>query len=189
MATKHTFIGIPINLKLQKKAEDLQESFELSTYFNKIVNKYDFHVTLLFLGGWTSEKRVLLWEGLEKKLAYKQHFALEFSKIETFGKGHKPSVFYISPGYSPQLIDIQSLILEEAVQLGFEREQRKYSPHVTLAKRWKGSGRSLPGEWQFPLETETINVSVDKVSLYEVHPSNEPMYEVLSSIPLQKGDK
>ncbi|RKL66783.1 RNA 2',3'-cyclic phosphodiesterase [Salipaludibacillus neizhouensis] len=187
MATSHTFIGIPINKKLQEEAKKLQETFQLSTYFKKIVNNYDFHVTLLFLGGWNPEKKVLLWEGLKKTLANKEEFTLDFSKIETFGSSNKPSVFHISPNYSDHLFEIQSLIHKEAIQLGFERVKRRYSPHVTLAKKWKDSGRSLPCEWNFPLEIELIKNSVEKVSLYEVYPSKEPMYKVLSSITLQKG--
>lgn len=188
MNSKHTFIAIPVKINLQRKAVEWQSSLRLANYFKKMVNMYDFHVTLLFLGGWGIDKRVMLWKRLEEKLSDTADFTLNFSTIDLFGEPKRPRVIYMAPAHSNRLMNLQSFIHEEAVKLGFSREKRNYRPHITLAKKWHDSTHTFPYEEKFPKSIEMETLLVDKICMYEVCPFEEPKYKVIASIPLGKEE-
>ncbi|WP_280769976.1 RNA 2',3'-cyclic phosphodiesterase [Salipaludibacillus daqingensis] len=184
MNQPHTFIGIPISNRDKIEYETIQKGFHLPKYYKKIVNKEDFHVTLLFLGSWEPEKRVQLWKELESTLSKVQAFPITFSHLNIFGNQKTPRVFYISMEKQDKLIQLQSSIQKEAELLGFPKSQRDYNPHMTLAKKWRNLAENKPESWIFPSSITKREQLVDRICLYQIHPSQEPMYEKISTIHL-----
>jgi len=73
-----------------------------------------------------------------------------------------------------------------AVKAGFEREARKYKPHITLA-RLKQARADDVGTWIEQHDTISIpSFTVDKFTLYRSHLAREgAMYEPLVDYPLE----
>lgn len=184
---KHTFIGIPISNEIASFYEQVQKVYQLPKHYKKIVNKEDFHLTLLFLGSWQPEKRVQLWKRLQTDISEIPSFSITFSNLNYFGGDHKqPRVFYVGNETENRLIHLQSLIQKEAELLDFPKENRKYKPHMTLAKKWSDMTQGKPDDWNFPEKITRRNQLIDRISLFQIHPSRDPMYEQISTIHLAK---
>lgn len=182
---KHTFIGIPISKEIAPFFEEIQKTYQLPKYYKKIVNIEDFHLTLLFLGSWQSEKRVQLWKRLQTELSEVPAFSITFSNLDYFGGGDKqPRVFYVGNETEKRLIHLQSLVQREAELLDFPKENRKYKPHMTLAKKWSDMTQEKPNNWDFPEKITRRNQVIDRISLFQIHPSRDSMYEQISTIHL-----
>jgi 2'-5' RNA ligase len=166
----------------------LQNDYELEKYYKKIVDKHDFHLTLLFLGGWGEQNRVKLWERLNERLDSYPAVLLKFQQLDFFGKPKQPSVFYVKVSEDPDLSNLHAIVQEEAVALNFPLERRPFKPHVTLAKRWKVTTWNKPDDWQFSIKMNDVFVTADTVCLYRVHPHKQSMYEKLSTINLSDKD-
>ncbi|MNC45881.1 RNA 2',3'-cyclic phosphodiesterase [compost metagenome] len=81
---------------------------------------------------------------------------------------------------------LQTDISSRLQTIGYVPEERAYSPHLTLARRYTGSG---------PLTREAVAAAfspggpayewnADRVVLYRTRMNQAPMYEELASIPL-----
>ncbi len=182
----HSFIGIPLNQQINKVFSQLQSDYELEKYYKKIVDKHDFHLTLLYLGGWDAQNRVKLWERLNKRLNAYPTVSLRFQQLDFFGKPKQPGVFYVKAAENPHLSNLHTIVQEEAAALNFPLEKRSFKPHVTLAKRWKVTTSNKPKHWEFPMEMNDVFVTADTVCLYRVHPHKQSMYERLSTINLSE---
>jgi 2'-5' RNA ligase len=66
--------------------------------------------------------------------------------------------------------------------LGFPREKRSFSPHVTLARL------KMPGPVQLGEELEPIVFSVERISLFESHLGRpNAVYSELATFPFRRG--
>jgi len=180
----HTFIGISISKELTSVYGAVQEEYLLPKYYKNVVNKEDFHLTLLFLGSWQSEKRVKLWERLQRKVSLMPSFLINFTKLDYFGEISQPRVFYVGIEIEKRLIELQSLIKSEAEMVGFPKNNRVYHPHLTLAKKWRDMSEEKPKDWNLPATIGKRSQRVDQINLYQIHPSKESMYERISTIHL-----
>lgn len=185
MADFHSFIGLPVDTTASKKFIGLQSFYELDKYYKKVVHHQDFHLTCLFLGGWDQEKKVQLWERLEPELEKLPETTLTFSSVNIFGSPNKPRVFYAEPEYNLSLINLHHQIKTEAEKSGFPSGNKRFRPHVTLAKKWRDHAPETPSGWRFPLQFETVNIQVTKVCLYRINPGAEPKYNVIAEAPLK----
>ncbi|SES34941.1 RNA 2',3'-cyclic phosphodiesterase [Salipaludibacillus aurantiacus] len=188
MSGVHTFIGIPLSGEVRQKCEQWQEVYHLDKYYKKLVNKQDFHITLLFLGGWEEVNRVKLWRRLEEKLSGIPSFTITFSQLNFFGNKRQPGVFYMEPEFKRDLFYLQKVIEDEAISLGFPAENRPYRPHATLAKKWKNPKGERPASWDLPSEINKSKQQINKVCLFQIHPSKDHMYEVIEVIDLADGE-
>jgi 2'-5' RNA ligase len=91
------------------------------------------HITSKFIGEWPEQKLA----ELEQALARLQPPAVIRIAIARFGffpNPHRPRVFFAGAQAGPALGDLARSIDEALVPLGCAREERPYSPHLTLAK-------------------------------------------------------
>jgi 2'-5' RNA ligase len=92
------------------------------------------HLTLKFLGATPIEKVSAIESALPMSVADTAAHELSLGKLGTFG-GSRPRVLWID--LKGRLGDVRALQgrVESAMHgLGFEREAREWSPHVTLAR-------------------------------------------------------
>lgn len=89
------------------------------------------HITLRFIGD--------IGEGLAREIAYElegitaRPFALRLSGCGVFG-GNKPGTLYLGIEENAELRRLQSIHERICQVLGLPAEQRKFTPHVTLAR-------------------------------------------------------
>jgi len=130
-----TFIGIDFPKSLKEQIVEVQ-SF-LKSISKKGRWKYidNFHLTLKFLGEIEYEKVEKIRQALEKNLKDFSRFSLKISSCGYF-KGHgNLRVVYLKPdGNLEKLNNLFTLVENAMAEVGFEREKREYTPHITIAQ-------------------------------------------------------
>ena len=95
------------------------------------------HLTLKFIGEWPAERL----DELKRTLAavHGQPTEITFSGIGFFPTPKSARVFWIGIQAGPELALLASAVDSATSSLGIEKEQRVFTPHLTLART--GSGR------------------------------------------------
>ena len=96
------------------------------------------HITLKFIGEQKPEQVAAITERLRgvEGAAIEIHFA----RFGFFPTAKAPRVFWIGIDAGPQLTELAAGIDAATAELGIPREERAFSPHLTLARGGGGSG-------------------------------------------------
>ena len=92
----------------------------------------NYHVTLRFIGelpGWRAEEVDTALAALRAP-----GFTLQLAGIGTHSKGGKVNALWVGVERTPQLDHLQTKIETALQRAGLERERRRFTPHVTLAR-------------------------------------------------------
>lgn len=92
------------------------------------------HLTLKFLGNVSLANLDVLKNSLIKLAERFQPCEIGVGSIGAFPKLQRPRVIWIGLEVSPELIALQRGIDLETVRLGYQREDRRYSPHLTIGR-------------------------------------------------------
>jgi len=104
------------------------------------IDRESYHITLRFIGD--------IDEGLAREISYElegveaRPFKLRLSGCDVFG-GNKPHSLFAAVEESPELRRLQSIHERICQALGMPAEQRKFAPHVTLARLKEPNLRAL----------------------------------------------
>lgn len=155
----------------------------------KWVEAGNLHLTVQFLGNVPEDQVPAVVTALNRSVAGVASFRLNVSGVGVFPSVQRPRVLWAGvEGETSALIRLHRQVQRELEQLGFEPENRRFSPHLTLARV-----RSPLG---FPAVMEKAEeiagkkgkfgsadiVSVD-LMLSELSPRG-PQYSVLARIPI-----
>ena len=91
------------------------------------------HLTLKFLGEISDDKARAVTETL-LGLGPFQNFSVEVRGFGFFPDARRPKVFWVGLKAPPDLLKLAEEVEGAMEKLGFAREQRAYSPHLTLAR-------------------------------------------------------
>jgi RNA 2',3'-cyclic 3'-phosphodiesterase len=130
---KRLFVAIHLPDEILQKLEDAQKNFKRFARDAKWVKIHSIHLTLRFLGYVDPSKITLIQESLKD-------VSRSFGPVNVIVKGcgffpnaRRPSVFWTGVD-SEDLNPLQKEVEEAMVKLGFEKEERAFSPHLTLAR-------------------------------------------------------
>lgn len=92
------------------------------------------HITLRFLGESTPEQKQALMRALSQ-LPPRQEFTLRCEGLGTFGSAARPRVLWAGVRDQERRLErVQAQVEALCIQLGWPAEERRFSPHVTLAR-------------------------------------------------------
>ncbi|QOY33811.1 RNA 2',3'-cyclic phosphodiesterase [Anaerobacillus isosaccharinicus] len=182
----HYFIAVTIDDKVKQKLASWCENEHLP--FQRFVHKQDLHITLAFLGGVES----LILEELKEALQVmaKQHvpFTLTIDNLGYFGKNQAPRIFWASVKQENKLYELQKDVHQTCVDLGIKLEDRAYSPHITLARKYIAeepyADDALKEKFHSYLKSESWRVA--SFVIYQTHLKKTPKYEVVASFKLSE---
>ena len=205
------FIAIDINDDVRAAVAKLQQELKgrmKNQNGLKWVNPELMHLTLKFLGevsagGETSPAATRLGEAgpngrdenrideindaVEIACADKKTFEFSFSVVGTFGRPVK--VLWLgSEKLSAELAGLAGDIEQALEAIGFERESRPFSAHLTLARvRDNGVDKNLRQLLKNYTQVQIPQIVVDSVCLYKSQlTSDGPVYTLLRKIELKK---
>ena len=92
------------------------------------------HITLKFIGSVEDKTKDEILGRIKIISKRIQPITLRFSHIDAFPNFRKPRVLVLRLSKSKDLIDIFRLIEDELLELGIEKEERNFIPHVTLGR-------------------------------------------------------
>lgn len=136
------FIAVQLSDELKRQIGSVQEELrrELSGRIGKIgwTNPNSIHLTLKFLGDIRESQIQPLQGVLQRAAAPAQPFSLEARGVGAFPNPRAPRVIWLGlvggSGEMGALRRLQAEIENGTAELGFQKEARAFTPHLTLAR-------------------------------------------------------
>jgi len=184
----HYFIGIQVKPVLAEQLAEWQKHFMQYLPYKQWTDKEDFHITLVFLGE-VDEKSIETLQSELYSITAHTSFDLNRSGLGTFGNKRQPRVLWLGVENNSQLDDLQQQVVQICEIIGYKKEKRAYTPHITIAKKWADQKKIVTEDsWNNILSNMPSldeAVKVDAVNLYKVHPASTPKYEIVQRFPLR----
>ena len=166
-----SFIAIELPEEVKSGLHRLQTELTLPQYtFVKCVASEGIHVTLKFLGNISPQKAAEITRVMEQASQGVSPFQLQIIDVGAFPNMRQPRVLWVGiKGELDKLTAWQKRIDDGLVPLGFAKETRPFTPHLTLARLREncspGDRRDL-GEvvMKTPVEVD-YKVAVNSLSL------------------------
>ena len=151
------------------------------------------HLTLKFLGNVSRAAIDPLVERVTDPVASRRPFSIALGDVGAFPNATEPRVLWVGvQGDLASLHDLQQGLEDALASLGYDRERRPFSPHLTVARLAR---RAAPGDRRratdalFSARWEPGSaIEVDSVNLIrsELHPDGARHHR-LARIPLGDG--
>ncbi len=139
-----TFVCIEIPDSIRERIGRLQDSLrtiKASVSWSKPSN---IHLTLKFLGALEATRIKSVHEAVERAAAGIPPFEVEVSGAGCFPYPRNPRVLWIGFSEIPDpLAQLYARLEAELERAGFEREKRKFSPHLTIGRLRKPKSGQL----------------------------------------------
>jgi 2'-5' RNA ligase len=133
------FIAIDVSESVLAEIENLVTGWRSRLRGARWVRVGNLHLTLRFLGETSEATLEKLSDSMAEIAAEFSPFHLNFDQVGYFPSARRPRVFWLGVTDPPStLLDLQKQIETESRRLGFEPENRPFSPHITLA-RFRGA--------------------------------------------------
>ena len=162
-----SFIALELPGKIKNHIESYISQLRKLTPDLKWVNKDSLHITLKFLGNQAPQKVENVLSTLLPLTDYNRPFEIRIKHIGAFPNQNRPRVIWLGIEAVPRelFFQLHTWIEDQLEKNGFEKEQRKFSPHLTLARIKFPT--DLNHLWNFITENpfHTQNFNVDAVTL------------------------
>jgi 2'-5' RNA ligase len=132
------FIGIDLDPEIRGRISRFLEGVQGFAADARWVRSESLHITLKFIGEQTPERVEAIAERLRRVKG--GEFEIRSGGYGFFPTAKAPRVFWIGIHAGPQLAELAGSIDVATAELGIPREDRPFSPHLTLARA--GAGRS-----------------------------------------------
>ena len=130
-----SFVAIPIPAEIRRGLAEVEKDLMPARAGVKWVPEENFHITLKFLGYVEPERLEAVARGVEAAIQGAKTFEVELAKVGAFPKISRPSVVWVGMTKGAQeMISLADRVDAEMAKIGFERETRPFSPHITLGR-------------------------------------------------------
>jgi len=131
-----TFIAVDVPEDIKEKIYDLEKELIKSGGEGvKWEGKEKFHITLKFLGDVNEDAIDSIYEVLSEKLNGFGKFHVIYKGVGCFPEIKRPRVIWVGcEDPTGKLFELQKIVEEKMNELGFEKEDKDYHPHITLGR-------------------------------------------------------
>ena len=135
MSRIRTFIAVDLDKAVRKRTIGLQETLMKTGTEVKWVEPENLHVSLLFLGEVEDREVVNVCRAVEEVAQKHPSFPMSVETAGCFPNPRRPRVLWVGIGEGAKsLCAIHDALEIPLLDLGYRREERKYSPHITLGR-------------------------------------------------------
>jgi 2'-5' RNA ligase len=136
MSVIRAFIAIELSREIQSKLEQVttQLKHRLEGLPIRWVAVENIHLTLKFLGDVSLSNLEILKKLLLSVSSAHHPFDISAGGLGAFPKAHQPRVIWVGLEAPPDLESIQHAVDIETARLGYTREERPFSPHLTVGR-------------------------------------------------------
>lgn len=131
-----SFVAIELPAKIQDRLQNVSD--DIQEHLNGVPVRWvpveNIHLTLKFLGDVSESNLEMLKDVLKTVVENHQKFEMSVGGLGAFPKVRRPRVIWIGIESPPELAAIQRNIESETARLGYARERRPFSPHLTLGR-------------------------------------------------------
>lgn len=161
-----SFIAIELPETAKSALEELQREFKTCGADIRWVKPENIHLTLKFLGDIEEKTVAHITESIKGTCNKYMAFSLKLSGAGVFPNARSPRVLWVGLNGNETLTGLYREIDREMGSLGFERENRRFVPHLTLGRFRSSSGRGkLLERVEAYKESEFGFIDVNSVSL------------------------
>ena len=186
-----TFVAVDLGKPLRDRLVSLQENLARNGADVKWVEVENLHVTLLFLGEVDERELLPVCRAVSVVCGRHDRFVLSVDSVGCFPNPRRPRVVWAGVGMGgPELAALHDSLETPLQELGgYRREDRHYTPHITLGRVNSDSSvdaltaaLTKKANWHGGIEIEVEEVLVMSSQLT----SKGPQYTVLSRGKLRK---
>jgi 2'-5' RNA ligase len=136
MSLIRSFIAIELPQSIQQQLDQAIEELHQNMAGSPIrwLSGGNIHLTLKFLGDISLANLEVLKEMIQTEAASHKHFEFSIGGIGAFPSMHRPRVIWTAIESPPALGNLQAGIENCLARLGYAREERPFSPHLTLGR-------------------------------------------------------
>ena len=172
------FVGIEFPPELKLHLSMLSTSIPGA----KWVDAGNFHLTLRFIGEVSEAVAADIDAALGRVRA--RRFTLQLAGTGVFGGG-KPRALWVGVERDPDLVALRDRIEQALTRIGLEPEQRKFAPHVTLARLRDPALGQLGDFLAMNAQFRAAPLAVERFSLIASFPTKAgSIYEDQADYPL-----
>jgi 2'-5' RNA ligase len=183
-----TFIAIKLTPEIISKISGMQEELKRTGAQVKWVKPENIHLTLKFLGHITSEELEKVKIATRETLKPFKSFGISISGLGAFPKIEYPRVIWVGVDEGKEELKRMTSNLEERLaQIGFAKEKREFSPHLTIGrvKSSKRKERLIEAFTKFTA-AHLGSMKVDKIAIIKSELKLQgPVYTSLEEIDLR----
>lgn len=187
------FIAVNLSQQIRSNAAKLIRNMQSRLDSDaKWVEPQSMHVTLKFLGDIPINDLHRLVLAIEKGIEGIPAFDLEFVGCGAFPNIAMPKTIWIGCDYgAEELIRLAAGIEEALFELGYPKEKRRFSPHLTIGRMKKGDATESSAEFFTEFFKEQNDrtfgsCNIDEVVLYSSELTRRgPIYDELATVPLK----
>ncbi len=179
-----SFIAIDINVS--QKIKDLITELKHTGINAKIVETKNMHLTLKFLGETDTNLIDKIESTIRESVKNIDPFEIKLKNVGVFPNTNYIKVFWIGMQDSENLKKIAGEIDEKLNRIGFKKEKREFSAHLTIARvrspRNKEKLIQLINKYQ---DTEFQKIKIEKITLKKsVITKKGPIYTNLAEVKI-----
>ena len=187
-----TFIALDFPLSILDSIEQQTKRLR-QTLGNDVIRwvlTHNLHLTLKFLGNIPVSHLEFLKQMLAQATDSITQFDLQIGGVGSFPNSNRPRVLWVGIHAPAALSNLQKAIEKGAKRLGYEKEERPFSPHLTLGRVRQGlDGKDLQkiSNALSSIQLGKIGIArVDSVHIYKSDLNSEgSVYTKLFSTPLR----
>jgi 2'-5' RNA ligase len=134
MVLIRTFIAIELPNDFKELLKSFQTELKKRAPAVRWIKVENIHITLKFLGEVDAGRFAAIEHSLDQVNKESTVFSIRTKHFGGFPNLKKPRVFWLGFENSAELSELQSNVDQALARVGFERDSRKFSPHLTLGR-------------------------------------------------------
>jgi RNA 2',3'-cyclic 3'-phosphodiesterase len=171
--TLRTFIAVPLPEEVTTQLSKVQQQLRRNAPdCVRWVASANIHLTLHFLGDVLADRVDPIREALEVVARNVQPFDFQVGGLGAFPNPRRARVIWVGiKDTTSWLALLQDTVAEAMAHLGFQRESRKFSPHLTLGRVKRDAGAAELHQLGILIEATQVGhlgtVSVEELILFQ----------------------
>lgn len=185
--TIRTFIAVPLSDEIRQALARIQDQLKSHDVDVKWVRPENIHLTLKFLGDVKTKKIGAIKDMLDRQLSRIPSFRMLFNTLGAFPDIERPRVIWIGiEDADGRIRELAQRLETECAQLGFKKEDRPFSPHITIGRTRSPRNIVLLSQAvaQLQLPENLIQKETEIVLYKSTLTPKGPIYEPLKQIDL-----
>jgi 2'-5' RNA ligase len=189
MSVIRAFIAIDLSDEIQLRLEEVQKNYraQLNNIPIRWVVAENIHLTLKFLGDVSLSNLNILTDMIGVEISSHHQFDISVGGSGAFPNNRHPRVIWIGVEAPSELAAIQNGIETTTARLGYTREERPFTPHLTLGRVSRNINSQDVKIISKTLDSTRVGflgvTCVDKIHLYrsDLHPTGAVYTQIFSS--------
>jgi len=197
MSVIRAFIAIDLSPEILQQLELVLQNYksQLGQVPIRWVAATNIHLTLKFLGDVSLSNLNMLTDMIQTEVSNHHQFEVSVGGSGAYPNIKQPRVLWVGVEAPPELTTIQNEIETTSARLGYAREERAFSPHLTIGRVSRNATPQDVKAISKSLETTRVGflgaTCVEKVYLYksDLRPAGAIYTQIFSSSLQSKKDK